>query len=44
MADIGDLFIRIFADGSQLDSGLNNAQEKLDIFGEGTKKLGKQIM
>jgi len=44
MADIGDLFIRIFADGSQLEGGLNQAQGKVEIFEEGVKKLGKQMM
>jgi len=43
MADIGDLFIRIFADGSQLEGGLNNAQEKLNVFEDGVKKLGRQL-
>jgi len=44
MADVNDLFIRIFTDGSQLEPGLNAAQGKLDIFEEGVKKLGKQMM
>ncbi|MCX7100098.1 MAG: hypothetical protein NTX38_01020, partial [Methylobacter sp.] len=40
MAAIDDLYIRIFADGSQLGAGLNQAQGKVDMFSQGISKLG----
>ena len=43
MAAIDDLYIRILADGSQLESGLNHAQGKIDGFSSGINKLGGQL-
>jgi len=43
MAAIDDLFIRIFADGSQLGKGLNEAQDKVNVFSDGMSKLGDTI-
>lgn len=43
MAVIDDLYIRILADGSQLESGLNHAQSKVDGFSNGISKLGDQL-
>ncbi|MBV5327195.1 MAG: hypothetical protein JZU65_06075 [Chlorobium sp.] len=44
MALVDGLFIKITADPSGLDSGLNKAQNKLDGFGGQVKKLGQNLV
>ena len=43
MAVIDDLYIKIFADASQLGSGLDKAEGRLDGFSENVKKLGETL-
>ena len=43
MALIDDLYIRILADGSQLGPGLNKANDQLDNFSNGVKKIGEVL-
>ena len=40
MASIDELYIKILADGSQLSTGLNQAQSKLDGFSSFVSKMG----
>ena len=44
MADIDELYIKITADGTQLENGLNKAQGQLDGFGNHIKKVGEMLV
>lgn len=44
MAAIDDLYIRILADGSQLDRGLDQAQGSLDNFGTKIQGIGQTLI